>query len=196
MIFSTLLWGAVRVHSGVANLASKYDCSNPLFFRDMAFLCFYFYFFFFKKLRYKKTNRTWISQPYSGLLSEYSHGLQIWSPILTAQILLVFENWRFLWFFHVFFSKKKLDVKKLDKKTLRTSISHFLVGCRQGTFWGCKSGVPVWLLKSFWFSRNCVFYDFFHFFDQKTDIKKTELQILNSIVGCCQGSFSSCKSGV
>ena len=23
-----------------------------------------------------------------------------------------------------------------------------------------------------WFSRNCVFYDFFHFFDQKTDIEK------------------------
>ena len=66
----------------------------------------FFLVFFFKKLRYKKTNRTWISQPYSGLLSGYSQGLQIWSPILTAQILLVFENWRFLWFFHIFFSKK------------------------------------------------------------------------------------------
>ena len=40
------------------------------------------------------------------------------------------------------------------------------------------------------------FYDFFRFFDQKTDTKKTELQILNSIGGCCQSSFSSCKSGV
>ena len=126
-----------------------------------------------------------------GTARGYKSGVQFW--------LL-----KFFWFsrigvfydFFIFFFQKKLDVKKLDKRTLRTSTSHFLVGCCQGTFWGCKSGVPVWLLKSFWFSRNCVFYDFFRFFDQKTDTKKTELQILNSIVGCCQSSFSSCKSGV
>ena len=43
---------------------------------------------------------------------------------MTAQILLVFENWRFFMIFSCFFFQKKLDVKKLDKK-LRTSISHF-----------------------------------------------------------------------
>ena len=50
-ISSTVMWSAIRVYSGVANLASKYDNSNPLIFRDMAFLCFFFK-FFFKKLRY------------------------------------------------------------------------------------------------------------------------------------------------
>ena len=43
--FSTLYWVAVKVHSGVENLASKYDCLNPFGFRDMAF-----FLFFFKKI--------------------------------------------------------------------------------------------------------------------------------------------------
>ena len=114
MNFSTLLWGAVRVHSGVANQASKYDCSNPLIFRDMAFLSF---------------------------------------------------------FFLVFSFSKNLDIKKLTE----LEFLNLVVGCCQGTARGYKSGVPVWLLKSFWFSRNCVFYDFFHF-DQKTDIKKPKFK--------------------
>ena len=33
----TLLLDIVRVLSGVANLASDYDCSNPCSFRDMTF---------------------------------------------------------------------------------------------------------------------------------------------------------------
>ena len=48
--FSTLLWGAVRVQSGVANLESWYDCSNSFGFREMAF----FLNFFSKKIKYKK----------------------------------------------------------------------------------------------------------------------------------------------
>ena len=47
--------------------------------------CFYD-FFFFKNLRYKKINRTSISQPSSGVLSGYNQGLQIWNPVMTAQI--------------------------------------------------------------------------------------------------------------
>ena len=46
------------VHSGVANLESNYDCSNPFSFRDMAFFMIFSCFFFFnldiKKVRYKK----------------------------------------------------------------------------------------------------------------------------------------------
>ena len=42
------------MQSEVANLESKYDCSNPFGFRDMAFYDF-FIVFFQKKNRYKKT---------------------------------------------------------------------------------------------------------------------------------------------
>ena len=35
--FPTLLLGPLRVISKIANLASKYDCSNPCSFRDMMF---------------------------------------------------------------------------------------------------------------------------------------------------------------
>ena len=35
--FSTLFWPALRVKSAVAQLVSKYDCSNPFGFREMAF---------------------------------------------------------------------------------------------------------------------------------------------------------------
>ena len=44
----------------------------------------------------KKTLRTSISQPYSGLLSGYIKVWQIWISSLTAQIFLVFEKLRFL----------------------------------------------------------------------------------------------------
>ena len=35
--FHNPIVGCYRVHSRIANLASKYDCSNPYGFRDMAF---------------------------------------------------------------------------------------------------------------------------------------------------------------
>ena len=35
-------WVSIRVLTGVANLASNYDCSNPCSFRDMKFLVFFF----------------------------------------------------------------------------------------------------------------------------------------------------------
>ena len=57
--------------------------------------CFYkkfLVFFFSKILDNKKINRTSISQPYSGVLSGYNQGLQIWSHGMTAQFLLVFEK--------------------------------------------------------------------------------------------------------
>ena len=128
LIFSTLKWGAARVHSGVANLASKCDCSNSFGFPEMAFVIFSFFFskiIDIKKLD-TKTNRVWISQPYSGVLSGCIQKLQIWSPTMTAQILLVFEIWRFLWFFHVFF--QILDIKKTE----RTSISQPYSGVLSG----------------------------------------------------------------
>ena len=159
---------------------------------------FFFLVFFFKKLRYKKTNRTWISQPYSGLLSEYSQGLQIWRPSMTAQIFLVFEKFRFLWLF-LFFFKKIFRCKKLRyKKLTELEFLNLIVGCCQGAFRGCKSGVQVWLLKSFNFSRYGVFIFFFLvFFFKKLRYKKlTELEFLNIILGCCQGNIRGGKSGL
>ena len=44
---SALKWDAVKVYSGVVNLASKYECSNCFGFRDMAFFFVFFLQFFF-----------------------------------------------------------------------------------------------------------------------------------------------------
>ena len=67
---------------------------------------------FKKNLDVKKINGTSISQPNSGVLSGYIQSLQIWSQTLTAQILLVFEIWRFFMIFLCFFFQKNLDIKK------------------------------------------------------------------------------------
>ena len=105
----------------------------------------------------------------------------------------------FFMFFSCFFFQKKIRNKKITE----LEFLKLIVGCCQAKFRGCKSGVQVWLLKYFWFSRNGVFYDFFIIFKKKSlEIKKlrykklTELEFLNSIVGCCQAIFRSCKSGV
>ena len=51
---SNLYWGAISVYSGVANLASKCDCSNPFIFRDMEFFMIFSCFFIQKNLDIKK----------------------------------------------------------------------------------------------------------------------------------------------
>ena len=107
--FSTEYWVAVKVHSRVENLASKYECLNPFGFRDMAF--YDFFIFFSRKLRYKKNNRTSISQLYSGLLSRYIHRLQIWRSIMTAQIFFC-SRYGVFYVFFMFFFQKKLEIKK------------------------------------------------------------------------------------
>ena len=82
-------WGTVRVRSGVANLASKREGPNPSGFRDMAF-----FMIFFQKNWMKKTLPENLN--HVGYCSGYAHGLQVWRPNMTAQILMVFEIWRFL----------------------------------------------------------------------------------------------------
>ena len=47
------------------------------------------------------------------------------------------------------------------------------------------------------FREMAFFMIFFIFFFKKTDIKKlNELEFLNLVVGCCQGTVTGCKSGV
>ena len=76
-------------------------------------------------------------EPYSGVLSGYIQGLQIWRPSMTAQILLFFEIWRFYVFFSSF--SENLDIKKLTELQFLNPI----VGWCQGTFRSCKSGVQL-----------------------------------------------------
>ena len=52
------------------------------------------YMIFFRKI--------WNSQPWSWVLSEKSQRLRILPPNMTVQIIVVFEMWRFLWFFQKF----------------------------------------------------------------------------------------------
>ena len=71
-----------------------------------------------------------------------------------------------------------------------------VLGPHLGTLKSCKSSVKVWLLKSFWFSRYGVFYDFFFFFKKLRYKKLIELKFLNPTVGCFRGSFEGYKSGL
>ena len=50
------MMGAVKVHLGVAKLASEYECTNPFIFKDMAF--FMNFSIFFSKFLDIKINRT------------------------------------------------------------------------------------------------------------------------------------------
>ena len=112
---------------------------------------------------------------------------------MTAQIPMVFEIWHFLCFFILFFSSKNLDLKNLTELDF---LNH-IMGSYRGTLKGSKSSVQVRLLRSPWFSRYGVFYDFFVFFSKKLDIKKlTELESLNRIVGCYRVTLDGYKSSV
>ena len=82
-------------------LASNYECSNLFGFRDLELFMIFFHFG-------GKTNRN--SQPYSGGLSGYTQGLQIWSPSMTAQKLFVFEILRFFYF--IFFQNPRYKQTK------------------------------------------------------------------------------------
>ena len=82
---------------------------------------------------------------------------------MTAQILLVLEKWCFYDFF-----SKTLDIKKLTE----LQFLNLKKRCCQGKIGHCKSGVMTSLLKSFWFSRNSVFIDFFIFLFKKFRYKK------------------------
>ena len=110
---------------------------------------------------------------------------------MTAQILMVFEIWCFFWFFILF--SKNLERKKLTELDFRFSQPPYIRAL--GTLKSCKSSVKVWLLKSFWFSRHGVFYDFF-FFKKLRYKKLIELKFLNPSVGCFRGNFEGYKSGV
>ena len=83
------------VLSGVANIASKYECSNSCSFRDITF------FVIFSKKFLQNLNeifffKIWISQPCIWGLSDYPQGLQALALIMIAQIFVVFEILRFL----------------------------------------------------------------------------------------------------
>ena len=154
--------GILRVLSGIANLASNYDCSNPCSFRDMTIFvvfqkifrkliiiffrkiwnsqpcswvlseysqwlrilppsmtaqfsvvleirCFCDFFENFQKTSIMIFSKIWISQPCSWVFSEYYQGLRILRPIMAAQIIVVFEIWRFLWFFQKFSENSNYD---------------------------------------------------------------------------------------
>ena len=78
--FLALKLGAVRVLSGVANRAFKYECSIFCSFWDMALV-------FFSKIKLEKFE---VLDPVVDCC-EYSQKLQILRPNATVQLLLVFE---------------------------------------------------------------------------------------------------------
>ena len=88
--FFTLYLVDVRVLSGVANLASKYDCSNPFSFRDMTF------FVIFQNKISKKIKSIFLQNmknrnPVVGRYQSIFRGLRTLPPIMTAQVAVDFE---------------------------------------------------------------------------------------------------------
>ena len=117
------------------------------------------------------------------MLSGYIQWLKFQRPSMTAQVLIVFDIWRFMIFFNFFFQKVRYE-----KKLAQLDFLNSKVGCYQGTINSWKSSVEVWRLKSFWFSRYGVFYDFSFFFFKKLRYKKlTPNELLIPIVWYGQG---------
>ena len=133
--------------------------------------------------------KIWNSQPCSLVLIEYSQSLRILPPNLTGEIFIVFEIWRFLWFFQK--SQKKIN----EFFFFKFKVPNPVVGCYQSTLRGCKPCLQLWLLISFQFSRYDVFCAFF-----KKKFQKNEFIFVFKIWNpfpcscCCQGYSRSCES--
>ena len=84
---SILLLETVILLSGVANLASGCECSNPCTFRDITL----FESKFFGELRYKNFQNMKLQSRIEAL-SGYSQELRILPPNMTAQNLVVFQK--------------------------------------------------------------------------------------------------------
>ena len=156
MNFSTLLWVAIRVPSRAANLASKYDCSNPYAFRrDWRF-------FFFKNVRDKKLTEFEFLNPIVRCYWDTRKSCKS-----SVQVGLLKSSWFSRWY-GVFYEFFTFFSKNLDKKLTELNFLNLVVGCYQVTLRGCKSSVQVWLLKSLCFLSRYGVFCHFSFFFQKT----------------------------
>ena len=134
-----------KIELGVANFASNFECPNHLNTKlegneIRRFLR------FFQKFSEISNNKiiykTWSSQPCSWVLSECYQALRVLPPNMTAQILVVFEIWRFLWFFQNFSENKLLSF------FVKSEIPNPVVGYCQSAIKHCESCLQIWLLKS------------------------------------------------
>ena len=125
----------------VANLVSNYEFPNLFSVRDTTiFLIFQS---FSENSNYKIILIIWNSQTCSWVLSENSQGLRILPPSMNAQILVVFEIWRALWF-NFNFSENSNYKKILNFENLNP-----VVGCCPSILKDCASCLQIWLLN-FW----------------------------------------------
>ena len=103
-------------------------------------------------------------------------------------MFLVFEVWRFLRYVFFFKNQKKSSELELLKP---------IVGSYQGVLSGCKFGVQIKLLISFWFSIYGLFMVFINKISKNSEVKElTELKILNLIVGCSEDTLRGCAANV
>ena len=127
MKFQSRWRGSVRVLSGVAVFASKYDCSNRCSFRDMRFFMI-FSEIFKKKLDIEKFQNFEDLNPVIGICEGTLMGLLILPPNMSAQNLVVFE----MTFFRIF-SKffRKLRYKKITKLEFTISVVRLFQGYQE-----------------------------------------------------------------
>ena len=90
MISTSLCLGSVKVLSGVAIFAPKYDCSNPCSFRDTTFFMI-FSEIFKKNLDAKKFQNVDDLNPVIGIYEGTLMGLRILPLNMAGQIFVVFE---------------------------------------------------------------------------------------------------------
>ena len=127
----------MRVLSGGCESCSDYGCSNSCSFRDMTF-CKDFFSKFFRKLGIKNLKYHLCSEALSG----YCQELRVLLCIMTAQILIVFEIWRFLCISSKFL-KKNLDVTKFQN----FEISILLLESVRVLSAGLEAYLWIWMLK-------------------------------------------------
>ena len=119
----------------------------------------------------------------SWVLSGYYQGLRILPPVLTSQILVVFEIWWFIWFFQKNF--KKLDFKKFQNEDLSP-----VNGYCEGTLRGCESCLWLWLLKYLVVFEIWRFLWFYPKFSKNLNFKKFQnFKDLNPVIGNCEGTL-------
>ena len=116
-----------------------------VFFEIWRFL--WFFQNFSENLNYFFSFKFWNSQPCSKILSEYSQGLRILPPNMTAQFFVVFEMWRFLRFF--------LDFQKtyFNFFFAKSEIPNPVAGSCQSNLKDCGSCLQILIILKIWNSQ-------------------------------------------
>ena len=131
--------------------------------------------------------KIWISQPYSWVLSEYSQILRVLPPNMIAQFLVVFEIWRFLWFFQKFSESSNLLFFKIwNSQRYSSVLSEYT---KELQILPPNMTVQILVLFEIW-----RFLRFFQKFSENFINCFSKFEFPSLIVGCCQSTLKYYES--